>query len=172
MLLREGSGVCLFLIAVSQQEEKGKESSFKGVDSILMNWIIGDDTVSGTVQHIVQFTPHLNSKKTPTKEQLSKSKHKGQIKETHIRSHERKAPLSLGDASSGNPQARRFFHAKASPRPIRIHDSVASLAEKDTLPTLPKTPPICLRVTPPQHPHYLNARHEGPACFLRWKRIQ
>ena len=70
MLLREGSGVCLFLIAVSQQEEKGKEPLFSETANpspIPMDSIIGDDIVSsvrGTVQHIVQFTPHLNSKKT------------------------------------------------------------------------------------------------------------
>ena len=61
MLLREGSGVCLFLIAVSQQEEKGKEPLFSETANpspIPMDSIIGDDIVSsvrGTVQHIVQL---------------------------------------------------------------------------------------------------------------------
>ena len=65
MLLREGSGVCLFLIAVSQQEEKWMEPLFSETTNsspIPMGSIIGDDSVVGTVQHVVQLTPHPNTK--------------------------------------------------------------------------------------------------------------
>ena len=66
MLLGEGSGVCLFLIAVSQQEEKGNEPLFSETTNpspIPMDSIIGDDSVASTVQHVVQLTPHPNRKK-------------------------------------------------------------------------------------------------------------
>ena len=63
MLLREGSGVCLFLVIFSQQEERRMEPLFSETANpspIPMDSIIGDDSVVGTVQHVVQFTPHLN----------------------------------------------------------------------------------------------------------------
>ena len=65
MLLGEGSGVCLFLIAVSQQEERWMEPLFSETTNpspIPMDSIIGDDSVVGTVQHVVQLTPHPNRK--------------------------------------------------------------------------------------------------------------
>lgn len=61
MLLREGSGVCLFLMTVSQQAERWMELLFSETANpspIPMDSIIGDDIVSsvrGTVQHIVQL---------------------------------------------------------------------------------------------------------------------
>ena len=66
MLLGEGSGVCLFLMTVSQQAERWMELLFSETANpspIPMDSIIGDDSVAGTVQHVVQLTPYLNSKK-------------------------------------------------------------------------------------------------------------
>ena len=66
MLLGEGSGVCLFLMTVSQQEERWNEPLFSETANsspIPMDSIIGDDSVAGTVQHVVQLTPHPNRKK-------------------------------------------------------------------------------------------------------------
>ena len=66
MLLGEGSGVCLFLMTVSQQAERWIELLFSETTNsspIPMGSIIGDDSVVGTVQHVVQLTPYLNSKK-------------------------------------------------------------------------------------------------------------
>ncbi len=140
MLLGEGSGVCLFLIAVSQQEEKGNEPLFSETTNpspIPMDSIIGDDSVASTVQHVVQLTPHPNRKKlhipiernstiqrnftsqykeTPHpnrkklhisiqrkhRKELSKSKHKGQIKETHTSVHIHVKPLRLTEPSNAD----------------------------------------------------------------------
>ena len=58
--------MCLFLIAVSQQEERRMEPLFSETTNsspIPMGSIIRDDSVAGTVQHVVQLTPYLNSKK-------------------------------------------------------------------------------------------------------------
>ena len=58
--------MCLFLIAVSQQEERRMEPLFSETTNpspIPMDSIIGDDSVAGTVKHVVQLTPHINRKK-------------------------------------------------------------------------------------------------------------
>ena len=126
--------MCLFLIAVSQQEERRMEPLFSETTNpspIPMDSIIGDDSVAGTVQHVVQLTPYLNSKKlhilierTSTsqfkepphpntkklhisiqrkhKKELSKSKHKGQIKETHTSLHIHVKPLRLIEPSNAD----------------------------------------------------------------------
>ena len=126
--------MCLFLTAVSQQEEKGNEPLFSETANpspIPMDSIIGDDSVAGTVQHVVQLTPHPNRKKlhipiqrnstsqykeTPHpnrkklhisiqrkhRKELSKSKHKGQIKETHTSVHIHVKPLRLTEPSNAD----------------------------------------------------------------------
>ena len=126
--------MCLFLIAVSQQEERRMEPLFSETTNsspIPMGSIIRDDSVAGTVQHVVQLTPYLNSKKlhiliertstsqykeTPHpntknlhisiqrkhRKELSKSKHKGQIKETHTSVHIHVKPLRLTEPSNAD----------------------------------------------------------------------
>ena len=126
--------MCLFLMTVSQQEERWMEPLFSETTNpspIPMDSIIGDDSVAGTVQHVVQLTPYLNSKKlhiliertstsqykeTPHpnrkklhisiqrkhRKELSKSKHKGQIKETHTSVHIHVKPLRLTEPSNAD----------------------------------------------------------------------
>ena len=109
--------MCLFLMTVSQQAERWMELLFSETTNpspIPMDSIIGDDSVVGTVQHVVQLTPHPNRKKLHNskklhipiqrkhRKELSKSKHKGQIKETHTSVHIHVKPLRLTEPSNAD----------------------------------------------------------------------